>query len=118
MWEFGETAYEIIPGVMRLREDLRGYVMTLMDQLAATVISGSAAMYTLPCHIRKGCSCHATHGVRLCRRGMPPGGGSGVRREGMVRFRCNSCEQFMFGPDWLVAPVYIYNVCLCHRSSD
>ena len=37
VWEFGATAYDIIPQVMRLREDLRGYIMTQMQLLSETV---------------------------------------------------------------------------------
>jgi alpha-D-xyloside xylohydrolase len=72
VWAFGEPAYEIISGVMALRERLRPYLHEQMDAAAE--------------------------------RGMPP------MRPLFVDFPADPTawtidDQFMFGPDILVAPV-------------
>ena len=76
VWEFGTTAFEVIPGVMRLRENLREYVMEQMTLLSAV--------------------------------------GAPVVRPMVYDFADDACyqaeDQFMFGPDWIVAPVTEYNV--------
>ena len=75
MWDFGDEAMAIIPGVMRLRENLREYVDIHMNVSSLT--------------------------------GMP------VLRPMVLAYpddpKCAEADvedQYMFGPDWLVAPVY------------
>ena len=76
IWKFGNEAMSIIPGVMRLRENLRNYIDTYMN--------------------------HSSH------TGMP------IVRPMVLQFpndkKCAGADvedQYMFGPDWLVAPVHV-----------
>ena len=75
VWHFGEEAMEIIPGVMRLRENLREYVDIHMNISSRTGMPVLRPM-VLACPDDPKCA------------------------EADVE------DQYMFGPDWLVAPVY------------
>ena len=83
VWSFGEPALTIISGLLRLRETLRPYISA---QLNATAVTGVPLV--LPMVV-------AFPADALC-------GGAG--EEGQVLD-----DQYMFGQDWLVAPVYVEN---------
>jgi len=75
VWHFGDTAYKIISGILRLRESLRPYVMSLMEDAA---VNGTPPMRPLFFEF--------------------PDDPTALTIE----------DQFMFGSDFLVAPVYVY----------
>lgn len=75
IWNFGEEAMKIIPGVMRLRENLRNYVDSYMNFSATT---GMSIVRPMVLQFPADAKC------------------AGVDVE----------DQYMFGDDWLVAPIY------------
>jgi hypothetical protein len=75
VWQFGDTAYNVISKVILLREQLRGYIMDQM-KLAATI--GTPVLRPMLFDFPKDPLAYAAD------------------------------DQFMFGPDWLVAPVLQY----------
>jgi alpha-D-xyloside xylohydrolase len=76
VWEFGDEASAIIPGIMRLRESLREYIDINMARAASTGIPLVRAM-AIAFPNDPGCLAEEVE------------------------------DQYMFGPDWLVAPVYV-----------